>query len=135
MIESGALLAVYSQFLEKEDGVSKIHLLHIFDEFGAVDKSLLETTYFQLFSQKVSPNKMMFGPFNDMDDFNKFIYALLQKGDYKKSIVLSVNDVNTALDGTDTCQIFKNKTFENANITVNDDKKEKSGFFNRFFKD
>lgn len=114
---------------------SAYYFLYLLDEKGLLDKSFAHKLYnerFKLGLGDVEVRQNGIGPFSSTDNLNQFAFQLCEELNAEKVSVLSVQEYNNLLEGTQTASDFHRNLIEKGNVMENIERKKK-GFFSRFF--
>src|SRR5690349_6828177 len=84
---------------------SAYYLLYLLDEKGLLDKAVAHTLYDERFKSELSSGNIhqkMIGPFESTDHLNQFAFQLCEELNAEKVSLLSVQEYNSLLEGTQT---------------------------------
>lgn len=114
---------------------SAYYILYLLDEKGLLDKSAANKLYEEKFKSELSSaniHQNMIGPFDSTDNLNQFAFQLCEELNAEKVSLLSVQEYNTLLEGTQTASDFHRDLLLKGNVMENIERKKK-GFLSRFF--
>ena len=114
---------------------SAYYLLYLLDEKGQLDPVAARKLYEEKFKSELSSDNIhqkMIGPFESTDHLNQFAFQLCEELNAEKVSLLSVQEYNTLLEGTQTASDFHRDLLLKGNVMENIERKKK-GFLSRFF--
>lgn len=114
---------------------SAYYLLYLLDEKGLLDKSAAHKLYNDRFKSELTSSDIhqnMIGPFDSTEALNQFAFQLCEELNAEKVSLLSVQEYNGLLEGTQTASDFHRDLLLKGNVMENIERKKK-GFLSRFF--
>ena len=132
------IVGIYHYFQPKvHDAINpEYYLLYVMDHRGMIDRDLAEKIY----REKIVPSdfqvKDLIGPFESLDELNKFAFLLCEEINAPKISLLSVQEYNLLLESAQDIHSLLGDLKSKGNTLENIDRedKNKSGFFTKLFK-
>lgn len=134
MKEVEYLVGIYHFLDPKIDGLGKsYYLLYLFDEKGFLDHQTAKEAYREFCgNETLSDNARHIGPFESVEQLDKYSFLLCEKLNAAKISLLSVEEYNGLLEKATELQGLMNDLLDKGNVIQNIDRKKK-GFFAQFF--
>jgi hypothetical protein len=117
---------------------SAYFLLYLLDQRGILDRQEAVKLYDEHFKSKLMSDELMvssskmIGPFESTDLLNQFAFQFCEVLNAEKVTLISVQEYNTLLEGSQTASDFHRDLLLQGNVMENIERKKK-GFLSRFF--
>lgn len=114
---------------------SAYYLLYLLDEKGLLDKSSAHKLYEDRFKSalwSLDVLQNLIGPFETTEALNQFAFQLCEELNAEKVSLLSVEEYNGLLEGSQMASDFHRDLLLKGNVMENIERKKK-GFLSRFF--
>jgi hypothetical protein len=113
---------------------SKYYFLHLFNEYGPIEREQIESMYIKNYPDLVIDNlySQGIGPFNNLSELQKYSFNLCQAVNGSEIVLLSVEKYNQATNEVINSEQFLNALKENGEVINNVDAK-KHNIWNRIF--
>lgn len=107
------------------------YLSTLFCDSGVLEKNHIQELFEHEYSTKIHPGEAV-GPFDGLDDLNRFAFRVCEEFDFSFISLHSVEQYNSSLqEVSDSAELIE-KLLSEGNIIQNIERKKK-GFFNKFF--
>ncbi len=132
------IVAIYHYFQPQAlDAINpEYYILYVLDHRGMIDREIAEKIYKESILPNEFQHKDLIGPFESLDELNKFAFLLCESINAPRVSLMSVQDYNLLLENSFDTHNFLNDLKTKGNILENIDREEnkKSGFFSKIFK-
>lgn len=132
------IVGIYHYFQPRahEGNPPQYYLLHVLDHRGVLDHEMLTKIYKDKFQHSPDRDDEMMGPFDSLEELNKYAYFLCEEVNAPRVSLLSVTEYNLLLENASELNglVFDLKNKGNVLENIERDNKKTYGFFSKLFK-
>lgn len=136
MFKLESTIAIYKYLMQNELGPlgePAYYIIEFFDGDGPIEEDHFREVYEDLYPNR--ENKTAYcGPFESLDELNKFAFQLCQDARMARACILSTDDFNKSVEEADTVEYLLEKLQAAGEVMVNPEVEESSGLLGRLFR-
>lgn len=112
---------------------SSYYLIHIFGDNGPIDFETLDKIYHEHYCQFININNCKhIGPFDGLEELNKYLYSLCDEMSLSKINIVSVEEYNLIIEKSSSVEELKNN-LEDSSSYIECSSIKKNGLLGRLF--